>query len=182
MIEEKYILELLKNFASTAEGKKVIKDKYGIDYDPKKDKGSTLHKWGDKMKSILYKHIKPVIKSISDKDIFVGTPIKDKNGKYTITISFNEDALFRQSLNPDGKWKEGNNVVRRDGKAGIRDIVLHFSYGWNAQGSVYGEWHGNDIWSLRKRNPNDFLEIAVEEFNKKAKNIATAELMGEYRK
>jgi len=170
LISEKHIMKLLKEFASTPEGKKVIKDTYGIDYDPKKDKGKTLQeykKWGEEMKLILFEKTQPVINSISLDDILVGEPVKDKNGRYTLSISLQN--VKRESLQPE-KYPDG-----------IENIVLHFSRGWSARGSVRGAWRGVDgVWSKRSREANPFVYDAIREFNQKAKKAAVATAGIEY--
>jgi hypothetical protein len=179
MLSEKYIMGLLKKYASSPEGKKAIKDTYGIDYNPKKYTPQYFKKWGNKMKQILLKHINSVIPTISESDIIVNEPTVSEGGKYTLQISFNKDALFRPSLNPDRRDWTGRNITVKNNQIGIEDIVIHFTYGWNARGSVYGEWHGENVWSRRSRQPNDFLERAIDEFNKNAKGVAVAELVGD---
>ncbi len=59
MITPEYIMQQLRVWASTKQGKAVIKEKYGIDYDEKGNK--VLEKYAQMMKEILYKHTHEVI-------------------------------------------------------------------------------------------------------------------------
>lgn len=171
MISADYINELVKRYAASSEGRKAIKEKTGINYSPNLDEQS-LSKYGARMRQILFEAINPIIKSITLDDVVVGKTKTDKEGNTTIEISFREGSLHRESLAP-GRFPEG-----------LRNIVLLFSKGYRAQGSVHGVWHkpGGDVetWSRRSREPNDFLKRAVDIFNAEAKGIATAKLVGEY--
>lgn len=117
----------------------------------------------EEMKEVLFRHLTADTQTdgrrgLADfpKDaIIIGKPVAIGNtGDYRIDISFDADSLRRQSLSPDA-YPEG-----------ITDIISLFVHGYNAKGSVVGSWHGEDnVWSLRHRDPNDFMSRAVEEFN-----------------
>ena len=173
MLCEKSIMKMVRAYAASPCGKKAIKDKCGIDYDPNMDTGKSLAKMrkvAESAKQILHRHVSSVIGSIRIDDIVMGEPVASKDGTTQITLSFREDALFRQSLQPQMF------------PHGVEDIVLHFTQGWNAKGSVFGSWHGSDTWSQRAKLPNIFLYNAVLEINKAIKGIAIAELKEEYDK
>jgi len=171
MLSEKSIMKIVRAYAASPRGKKAIKDKCGIDYDPNTDMGRSLAKMrkiAESARQILHRHISSVIGSIDLNEIVIGEPKTNKDGEVHITLSFREDALFRQSLQPQ-KFPHG-----------IEDIVLHFARGWNAKGAVFGSWHGTDTWSRRAKNPERFLTEAILEINERVKGVAVAKLKGEY--
>jgi len=172
MISEKSIMEKVREYAASPSGRKAIKEKHGIDYVPIDGKvaAARMSAVALKARQILFRYISEVIGNISIDDIIIGEPVIKKDGTVQIMLSFREDSLFRQSLQP-------NRYPR-----GVDDIVLHFSRGWNAKGAVYGSWHGSDTWSRRAKAPDRFLKDAVEEINLQVNGIATAELKGEYKK
>jgi len=171
MISEKFIMEKVKEYAASPSGRKAIKEKHGIDYMLVDGKvaAARMSAVALKARQILFRHISEVIGSINIDDIIIGEPVIKKDGTVQIMLSFREDALARQSLQP-------NKYPR-----GIEDIVLHFSRGWNAKGAVFGSWHGSNTWSRRAKASDRFLFDAVEEINLQVKGMATAELKGEYK-
>jgi len=174
MITQKAIMQKVRAYAASPAGKKAIKKQYGVEYNPKKDDGGVdaalrkMHTVASKAREILHRHISVVINSIQIDDIVIGDPFVDKAGMARITLSFKEDALFRPSL-------QSNKYSR-----GVEDIVLHFTHGWSAGGSVFGRWHGTPTWSRRAKLPDNFLLLAIEEINLYIKGTATADLKGEY--
>jgi len=173
MLSEKSIMKIVRAYAASPSGIKAIKDKYDIDYNSDMDIGKSLAKMrkvAESAKQILHRHVSSVIGSIDLNDIVICEPVVSKEGEVHITLSFREDALFRQSLQPQ-RFPHG-----------VEDIVLHFSQGWNAKGAVFGSWHGSDTWSQRAKLPNIFLYNAVLEINKTIKGTAIAELKEEYDK
>ena len=175
MLSEEYIMKLCEQYAASPHGRTAIKEKYGIDYNPK-DKGSVIAVYGEKMRRILFEVVNQVIPSFLLEDIIIGQPVRDKAGRVSLKISFRSDALFRESLDP---------VMY----GGVDDIVLHFAYGWHAKGYVYGLWHRPgwnggrlvQVRSRKDREPNRFLKHAVWEFNEQAKGVAVAELEAPYK-
>jgi hypothetical protein len=126
------------------------------------------------MKDLLFAGISKRIASFKKHDIIVSQPFKNKDGAVHINISFNEAALYRESLQP------------HDYPKGVSDIVLHFVRGWNAKDYAYGNWarpKGNyeQVRSRRYKPADDFLSEAVLEFNKMADGAALAELKKPYR-
>lgn len=98
--------------------------------------------------------------SLADSDLsndvayIVGKPIPTSDGKYRIDISFAPSAVFRPSLSPDSRWGDG-----------VENIVLHLSNGWHASGSVFGEWHGEQVCSRQHYSGDDFMKQAIFDFN-----------------
>ena len=170
MISEKVIMDKVRAYVASPIGKKAIKKKLGIDYDPKQDTIalSQINAIAEKARQILHKHIAAVIASIALEDIIVGVPQIIKDSEIKISLSFREDALFRKSLDPI-KFP-----------LGVEDIVLHFAKGWRANGAVFGSWHGTDTWSRRAKSGDSFLQEALIEINKSIKTTAIAELKGDY--
>ena len=175
MITDSYIMKLVKDYANSPEGRRKIKEKYGIDY---KDSApqTELLAYGKQMKQVLYKYVSGVIKSITLDDIIVGNPKKDVDGQWSLEISFREGSLRRESLDSD-YFPEG-----------ISNIVLLFAKGYRASNYVYGLWDitgkkdYRKVRSRKERESNDFLERAVNEFNSNHGNdVARAELLGAYK-
>ena len=170
MLDEKTLFNMVKKYAATSEGRKQIKKKTNIDYNPQKDRSKIINmrSYANLMKSILLKHINLHIKSVSADDIVIESPIIDESGVYTMHLSFRSGSVARQSLQPD-MYPEG-----------IENIVLHFTHGWAAKNYLRGDWHGQQVWSRQIRPGSSFMQRAVDEFNSKVKGIATAELSLEY--
>jgi len=178
MISEKHIMSLVKKFADSPEGKAAIKKNYGIEYDsaPLRNFKTKFKFYGERMKRILFLYVHSVIDSISLEDIVVGEPAMDENGNLTLKISFIEDALHRESLDPDAY------------PAGLDDVVLLFSCGLHAKRHTYGLWrrpsfnggYYKQVISRKDRDPDDFLKNAVREFNTASEGFAVASLIGDY--
>lgn len=187
MLSEEFIMEKLKRYANSPQGKKKIKEMYGIDYgEDSKSAKKEMIKEAKIMREILYKHITTTfenddeirerMKSFKLEDIIIGTPKKVKD-KWGIMLSFNEKALERESLYED-KYPDG-----------VEDIVLLLTKGYHAKDYVYGWYYtgrgyGMDwarIQSLKDRDPEPFLQNAVNEFNEKNTSEAKAALVGEYK-
>lgn len=178
MLSDKYILSLIKKYADTPTGKKKIAEHQKGVFRAEYAKGNTSSKSikemsqiGQDMRDILFEKISKVVKSFRIEDIIVDPPVYSE-GKYTISISFNKEALHRDSLAPE-RFPEG-----------ISNIIKLFVNGYDARAGVLGVWKGHgdeEIWSIRHRDPNSFMSDAVDEFNKKYTNIARAELGDEYK-
>lgn len=167
MISKQKIMELVKEYAKSEEGKAAIKETYGIAYDEKFNK-QKARAYVKQMRDILYSHVSTLIKSLAKEDILVGKVECDEKGRWTAKISFAEGALRRESLAPN---------LYPDG---LQDIVLLFERGYHASHSLHGEWHGDIVASRVSREPNGFLQDAVDEFNRKNSAVATASLAGVY--
>ena len=179
MLSEEYILSLIKKYSKTPLGKSEIAKHKKRGFTPRYADGTAaqaqsvkqMNRIGSDMKNILFNNISKFIESFQLDDIIVNSPVLQGN-QYMISIEFNEDALQRKSLDPD-RYPDG-----------ITNIIKLFVNGYDARGAVYGVWEGhgdNEVWSLRHRDPNDFLERAVSEFNSKYANIARAEVAAEYK-
>lgn len=72
-------------------------------------------------------------------------------GKYKIVIDFREEKLSRPSLQPEDF-------------DGAYNIVALLNKGYWAPGAVYGEWHGEEIWSKKKRVAEKYIQDAVAKF------------------
>ena len=172
-----------KTAISSAIGKKNAKFVARFDDGSSKAKADRdkMNLKAEEMKEVLFRHLTADTQAdgrrgLADfpKDaIIIGKPVAIGNtGDYRIDISFDADSLRRQSLSPDA-YPEG-----------ITDIISLFVHGYNAKGSVVGSWHGaDDVWSLRHRDPNDFMSRAVDEFNgnNKGDGFVQAILMNKYK-
>lgn len=101
-----------------------------------------------------------------------GTPAVLEAGEMTvITIPFNfEGNLHRDSLCP-AKYN------------GVDNIVALLNNGYSAGATVYGSWHGQDIYSLKQRSGTRFIQTAVRQFwDRYASeyNIINIEISDEY--
>lgn len=185
MALEKYIMQKVKEFAASSKGKALIKEKTGLIYDEKMNVKEFVKKAAQDMRDILYYHIHhdnqrypgtPVVNTLKHEDIIVGAVGHDETGRKTINVGFDENSLHRESL-----WEEAF-------PEGIDNIILLHARGYDAKSVVYGLWMIHDEWwmnpwvaSITHRDPNDFLQRAVAEFNEKYKGYAVAELQGEYK-
>ena len=174
MISEKYIMNRLKDWANSPAGKKVIKKKTGLMYDGD-FKYSDIKKYAEVMKEYLFTHTSAVIKSIDRNDITISRIQKLKTGGYKVNISFEEEALKRESLS---EYSDGLN-----------NIVLLFSKGYEIKDEKYvprGDWRykgvlvQENIRAKRRRMPHPFLENAVREFNNQTPEYIEAQLENEY--
>ena len=180
LLSQKDILALIEEFSKTPEGAKEIKQYVKGEFIAQEVSDTHAKSVDDEditlicqdMKNILFKHISKMIKSFRPEDIIVSPP-KVENGICEVEICFDEEALHRKSLDPK-RYPEG-----------IHDIVKLFVTGYHAKGAVKGVWegHGDDeIWSRRSREPSNFMDLAVKEFNRKYGQVALAELGEDYRK
>lgn len=83
-------------------------------------------------------------------DINVSKPVSCGDGLYSIEISFAGD-LTRPSLVPS-KFD------------GVRNLAALLNNGYDARRSVHGIWHGEDKWSLMRRQGANFIGSAVTKF------------------
>ena len=181
MISEAQILEYIKQYSETKEGKeKIAKVTRGRPFVPEytawgdsisKEERAFMKSVGSDMVEILYDRISGVVKSFRIEDIIIGEPYK-VGDQYGISISFNEEALRRESLVPD-RYPDG-----------VSNIIRLFVTGYHARNNVRGPWmtHGGIVVdSVKDREPNSFMSDAVNEFNMKFKDIARASLAEEYK-
>ena len=126
-------------------------------------------KAAEKQREFLLRRLEQVgLGTIAVEDIVIGEPTVDKSGNLSIEIWFDLESLFRPSLAPE-KHK------------GVENIVLHFTHGWDARGSVYGYWESasRDTWSRSYFAGDDFMQEAVDDFN--ALELGKAELNDIYK-
>lgn len=183
-LNSEYIMTLLQKYVGTDAGKRTVKEHIkhngvsGVD-------ASRAAALADKMCVILGERIVRVIPSFDIGAIHALAPEADRDGNMSIRIVIDEDALWRDSLEPNPSsannagWK---NYATRNGRLGTDNIVLQFAKGWNTGGKkVSGFWHGKFIESSALQAPNDFLISAVNEFNRITPDGVTAELEEKYK-
>lgn len=175
MVSEEYIRRKVLKWAVSPAGKAKIKKVTGRDFVPKLEESEMID-YGREMKRILFEHIQDKIKSFEQDDIIIGKPIKQKDN-YCLTISFREESLHRDSL-----------IYPRS--SGVENIVLLFTKGYHARRTVRGPWkkfrsNASDstvvVRSKKDREPDNFLQMAVKEFNEENEGIATAKLTDKYK-
>ena len=187
------VLEAIKQYSMTATGKAEI-NKHKTrkrDFVPKYLDERTvfrtikqMYRAAEDMANILYEHIitdtvttgvdtdghsyqRVGLSKFDRNDIHVHHPVKIGEDEYTCNISISASALHRDSLLSESD--------------GIDDIVSLFVHGYTASKSVHGEWHGMEIWTPRHREGNaEFLQNAIDEFNRKYKGKAIATIKDEY--
>ncbi len=173
-ITEAYIMKLVREYAKSSQGKKEIREKYGVEYDEKFTRAQ-VKSYANRMKKILFAHIQTQIRSITMDDIIIEEPMLRGDGRFEIKLSFKEGSLHRESLYPEGY------------PDGLKNIVLLFAKGYRTSHPVHGDWTfdgkiiANDVWGKRTRAPSNFLYDAVNEFNGMASGIAVAHLEDEYK-
>ena len=60
---------------------------------------------------------------------------------------------------------------------GVDDMAALFNNGWDASASVYGKWHGKNVWSLTHKDGAHFVENAVDSFGVPADlNVVSVEI------
>lgn len=160
MLTDKYVQSLIDQYAKSPAGRAAIKKAYGIDYTGDKECPVDLTSMANEMKNILYEYICSTISSSSFTldDIVIGKTKKSASSwEWEINISIKKDALHRESLYKQGYPK------------GLDDLVLLYSRGYNARDYVHGynQKKGRYMWSFKHRPSNDYLQKAVDEFNKR---------------
>lgn len=133
------------------------------------------------MADILWQHITiDTIESASREGLYnfprkaIYYSIVQNNDKYDAYVGFDDDYLHRPSLNPK-KYPQG-----------IKNIIRLFTFGYHSKNHVYGVWHRSHgdsvhVRSLLHREPNDFMEQAVLEFNREYITSAHAEVLPKYK-
>lgn len=84
------------------------------------------------------------------------------------------DLFFTANLHRESLYSEGYD--------GVHNIIALFNNGYMASNTVYGLWHGKNIRSKIAREPLDFMQSAVSQFNASYGGTyhAVATLSGEY--
>lgn len=86
------------------------------------------------------------------------TEVKYEDGVgWVVELRFNDDAAFSPSLSHLEIYKNGAY------------LPVIFNNGWDADGTVYGYWatHGIYVRSLSYRKSSNFIQQAVDAFNKR---------------
>lgn len=124
--------------------------------------------YGDRLISILDRHITAAGYEFADYLGVVRTGFDESSGQFEVHINFDPDEIRRPSLYEDG-YSEG-----------VYDIVALLNRGYRAEDHVYGQWHGAAVKSLQARDGLHFLEAAVDEFNQRYAGVATVVLNEKY--
>ncbi len=177
MLSEEYIMSLVKKYAASPEGKAEIKKRYGREYDGSGGQALERVKIALDFKRLIFSYIKKHIRSIEFEDMITGSAEMDERGRTVVKISFRDGSLRRDSLVPE-KYPDG-----------VENILLHFTHGWNAKKRIRGVWRhpckkrGRTVMSRKSRNPNAFLQKAVDEFNRSHyRGFCFAELDDRYKR
>lgn len=187
MFSDQEILDIVKKYARTSGGKQAITDykkthklpnpsKFTAEYAKPNKSGhyvktiAELEKIANDLKSIVYKHIvsdtasqdRLGLSELNESVIIVGD-VQISGDTATVQLYFDKSQLHRDSL--QSEWFDG-----------IDDIIKLFVTGYDARRGVFGPWdsQGVEVWSLMHRDSNDFLERAVNEFNRKYSEKAVA--------
>ena len=174
---EQYVTKLVKDWAATSDGKRAIKQKFDVKYDPDFSNADVVA-YAEKMREILLRWIQTKVPSFTKEDIVIETPEQTKRG-ICVKLSFVKNKLKRESLFVDEY-------------DGVDDIVLLMTKGYHARDYVYGQWYRpNMTWygagdfinvrSRKDRDPDNFMSEAVQEFNAQAKGDVVAILNREYK-
>jgi len=86
----------------------------------------------------------------------LGPPVWDESiQRWVVELKFDEDKVKRDSLDPENHPK------------GVYDIVELLNHGYRAHGAVKGYWDtaGKEVWSLRVRGGQYFIQYAAHAFN-----------------
>lgn len=117
------------------------------------EKPKDADKLADEMKTVLLAHLPDSLKSLTMSD-FEEPEFKIVDEEAVMTIRFRPDSVSRPSLDPE-KYPNG-----------IADIVVHLDHGWDAKHVTGGLWHGEYYLSRQYAERQDFLQDAVDEFNR----------------
>lgn len=117
------------------------------------EKPQDAEKLADEMKAVLLAHLPDSLQSLTMSD-FAEPEFKVVDDEAVMVIRFLPGAVYRPSLNPE-KYPNG-----------IADIVVHLDHGWDAKHVTGGLWHGEYHLSRQHSARQDFLQDAVEEFNR----------------
>ena len=180
MISEKYILKKISSHLNNSKNKKQIKGQF---LEINQDRMKNL---AQEMAAQLWRGVSARIHSMEPEDIIVGD-IEETNDGFKIAISFDKEALHRNSMAHDGF----NTLEKYED--GIDNIVLLFTRGYKARSRVYGiwdtykkgkwlHWHEGIDTSRQERDPDPFLQEIVDDFNSKHKKEVHAVLNTNYKK
>ena len=178
MISERDIIAKAQEWAASPAGKKRI----GEILEERRKTGKSLASGevltseadmlnlAETLKEIIYKHLPESIRSVGE--TLSSSAVKYIPSGTEVELRFDKDATKRKSL-----YEKGD-------PDGIENIVALLNNGYRAENYVYGYWKGNKIRSKKEREPLQFMQDAVREFNNAygAKYNVTAVLSEEYTK
>lgn len=155
-IDTSSIRKKLKTFEKSEAGKQKIK----------MATAQTMKQLAQELVDCIEGHLPDSIKGTM-KTAFIFEPELQADGKYTIAINIPTDEVWRDSLY----------------SGGVTNIVALLNNGYHASKYVYGNWHGENIRSLKDRKGLHFMQDAIKEFNAKygAKYGCKAELAEIYK-
>ena len=117
------------------------------------EKPKDADKLADEMKTVLLAHLPDSLKTLTMSD-FEEPEFKIIDEEAVMIIRFLSESVHRPSLDPE-KYPNG-----------IADIVVHLDHGWDAKHVTGGLWHGEYYLSRQHAGRRDFLQDAVDEFNR----------------
>lgn len=166
--------EKIRLFLNTNKGKQLVQEylSSGSSSSRKNSSVKNALESANMMKSILLEHLYYAgiydegISKFTPDDIIIVGPTIDDSGNMEIYLNFNKEALHRDSLDP----------IRFPG--GVDNIILLFTHGWDANSQVFGEWRGERVGSRKHKEPDSFMQDAVDEFN--SLGVGVAYLSTEY--
>lgn len=146
----------LQAWAKTKGGQKVLREagkKAVLGAIRNGEKPQDADKLADEMKTVLLAHLPDSLKTLTMSD-FEEPEFKIVDEEAVMVIRFLPGSVFRPSLDPE-KYPNG-----------IADIVVHLDHGWDAKRVTGGLWHGEYHLSRQHSERQDFLQDAVDEFNR----------------
>lgn len=190
MMTEKDILDMLKDYIDSPQGKSDLKSSgFNISgYSEQEMKQIALELRNAIIEAYL-SLVKDQGKYFDTNSVKVNSPREQSDGTWKLSVSFPDKVLFRRSLYSDSpkKGKGATSVKTSTGTgyftgSGVYDIIGLFTQGYSASRSVYGTWWDNQyddgdrgnlglIRSLRHRSSNDFVSRTIEAFKLKYPTI-----------
>ena len=191
-ISEKYIMQLLSEYAESEPGKKkILSIRRDIFNGNKRGKGGITRDRAEQiLNEISDKFVNTVITVIHS---FRGDGVHsvigemDINGRVHADITVDEDALHRESLHYMNK-----NLSIGHGE-GVNDILALFTHGYTISGRrPYGFWVRDGVSSennssltrigaLMHRDPNPFLSNFVDKMNNEYSGLCNITLNEKYK-
>lgn len=114
-------------------------------------------RYAEELRDIVWSALPPVLKTgengLEINDIRIGKPTVLANGDIEVGLTFDKDAVHRDSLYPEGNPEGVDNIVRL------------FSVGYSTDRRVFGYWEGKKIPSAMRLGGSAFMQRAVDEFN-----------------
>lgn len=110
----------------------------------------TMKQLANELVNCIEKNLPESIKGTMQNS-FISEPELQTDGSFVISINIPTDEVWRDSLY----------------SGGVFNIVALLNNGYHASKTVYGEWHGKIIRSLKDREGAYFMQKAINEFNAK---------------